>query len=266
MITYRDLVVALGDLGLDGTSRVIAHADLAGMPGWVGGAESVVGALRSTVEVLLMPAFTYRTMVVPPVGPPNNGLTYEGHEEANREAEIFHLDLPVDEALGPVPEVLRRMEGTRRSTHPILSFCVSGAPEALERQSLDEPLAPIAWLAEYDGDVLLLGTDQRRNVSLHWAEALAGRNRFVRWAPTTRGVMECRNMPGCSEGFGAIWERLEGVATTLTLGNARLERVPLRDLLNIASAWIREDPEALLCLRKSCQRCAAVRADLRDKV
>ncbi len=151
-----------------------------------------------------------------------------------------------------------------RSRHPILSFSAKNAEEALVNQTLDHPLAPIEWLAEYDADVLLIGADHRRNVSLHWAEQLAGRKTFVRWALTSDGIVECSNMPGCSEGFNMVVGKLQGVARRTKLGDGRIEAVALRDLLHITTNWIREDPRALLCERTGCPHCAAVRAELRE--
>ncbi|MGD8633619.1 MAG: AAC(3) family N-acetyltransferase [Anaerolineales bacterium] len=264
MISYRDLIKVFKQLDLDTHSRVITHVSLEALGGVQGGAETVVGALQSSVEALVMPAFTRRTMVVPPVGPPDNGLEYGTDLEANLEAEVFHYDMPVDEALGPTPEVFRHQAETHRSGHPILSFSAQAADEALNIQTLEHPLAPIQWLADYDADVLLIGADHRSNVSLHWAEQLADRKTFVRWALTGAGVVECSNMPGCSEGFNMIVGRLQGVARRATLGQGRVEAVALRDLLQIAANWIREDPRALLCERTGCPHCSVIRARVRN--
>jgi len=41
-----------------------------------------------------------------------------------------------------------------------------------------------------------------------------------------------------------------------------LQAIPLRDLLHTASAWMRQDPAALLCDDPACALCQAVRATL----
>lgn len=263
MISYRDLVQAFKQLELDSHSRVIAHVSLEPLGAVQGGAETVIGALQSFVETLIMPAFTQRTMVIPSVGPPDNAMEYGSGDEANFEAEVFDYNMQVDPDMGLAPEIFRRLEQSVRSRHPILSFSAQNADEALNIQTLDHPLAPIQWLADYDADVLLIGADHRRDVSLHWAEQLAGRKTFVRWALTRAGVVECTNMPGCSEGFNMIVGKLQGVARRASIGEGRLEAVALRDLLHIATNWIREDPRALLCERTGCPHCAEVRASLR---
>lgn len=245
------------------SSRLIAHASLSAFGPVSGGSETLVGALLASAETVVMPAFTWRTMVVPPIGPPDNAVDYGDPRGANTSAEIFRADLTVDADVGVVAETLRRHPRARRSGHPLLSFAGANAGEALSAQTLEEPLAPIAWLAEYDGDVLLMGVDHRADTSVHYAEKLAGRKQFVRWALTTAGVVECPGMPGCPDGFGVLGPRLEGVSRRADLGQSAVELVPLRDLLHVVVGWIREDPRALLCDRPGCPRCAAVRAAVR---
>ncbi|MGH2626458.1 MAG: AAC(3) family N-acetyltransferase [Anaerolineales bacterium] len=263
MISYRDVVQALQQVGVVPSSRLIAHASLSAFGPVSGGAETIVGALLASAETVLMPAFTLRTMVVPPIGPPDNAVEYGDPRRANASAEIFRPDLTVDAEVGVVAETLRRHPRAQRSQHPLLSLSGVNAGEALSAQSRDEPLAPIAWLAEYDGDVLLLGVDHRADTSVHYAEKLAGRKQFVRWALTAAGVVECPGMPGCSDGFAVLGPRLEGVSRRADLGESGVELVPMRDLVHVVVGWIREDPRALLCDRSGCPRCASVRASVR---
>lgn len=262
MPSYRDWVSALRELGLGPDSRVLVHASLAPFGPDVGGPQALVGALGATCELVVMPAFTRRTLVTPPFGPPDNGMRY-GDAADNFEAEVFHPDLPVDADIGEVAETLRQHPEVRRSAHPALSFCGLRADEALGRQSLEEPLGPVHWLAEGDADILLIGVDQRSNVGLHYAERVAGRKAFLRWALTDDGVVLCPQFPGCADGFPAIEARLGGIVRQTVIGGRPLRAVPLRDLVHVAAGWIRQDPRALLCDREGCERCADVRASVR---
>ena len=151
------------------------------------------------------------------------------------------------------------MEGASRSSHPILSFAGLGADEMLETQTIEEPFAPIDALAKAGGDGGILGSDPPANVALHLAERRAGRKQFIRWALTPQGVVECPGFPGCSRGFGVLDGKLTGVVQSGKIGSFPIARIPLRDLLNTASAWIREDPQALLCENQNCPFCTAVR-------
>jgi len=258
-LSYRDLITVLRTLGLRRTSRVLVHASLPALGSIAGGVDSIVGALLSTCETLLMPSFTEQAMITPEVGPAESGLAYGAEVEVNLQAEFYHPDLPTRD---PVAERLRQDRRAARSMHPLYSFVGVNADEALQSQSLDDPLAPVGWLADFDGDVLLLGANHKDNISLHYAERAAGRMQFIRWALTPEGVVVCPNCPGCSEGFPAISERLAGVTRRARLGAARVELIPLRDLLHIAVGWVRQEPRAMLCSQSGCPRCRAVRVSV----
>jgi len=263
MLTYRDLTTRLRDLGLGPGGRVIAHVFLPALGPIVGGAETVLGSLLASCDILLMPSFTYQTMVTPATGPPENGLSYGSDPDQNTRAEFYHPDLSPDPAFGEVVEALRTKPGALRSRHPVLSFVGLGADEGINAQTLDAPLAPIGWLAEQDADVLLLGTTHISNVSLHYAEHLAGRKQFLRWALTLEGVVACPSFPGCSDGFEAIQPHLDGIPRLARIGAAEAQLIPLRDLVHVAVSWIRHDPRALLCDRLTCERCSDIRAAVR---
>ena len=265
MISYRDIVQSLHNVGVVRSSRLIVHASLSAFGPVAGGAETMVGALLAAAETVVLPAFTFRTTIVPQVGPPDNAMEYGDREGKNDSAEIFQEDLPTDAEMGIVAETARRHPRSQRSRHPLLSFTGVGAEEGLAAQTPETPLAPIAWLAEFDADVLLMGVDHRADTSVHWAEKLAGRKQFIRWALTPQGVLVCPEIPGCSDGFGVLSDRLDGVARKANLGDSEITLIPLRDLLHVAGGWIREDPRALLCDRAGCERCAAVRAAVRQE-
>jgi aminoglycoside 3-N-acetyltransferase len=259
MITYRDLIKALRFLELDPSRPVIAHASLSAFGRVLGGADSVVGALLSTCETVVMPVFTYKTMLVPEVGPEHNGIVYGSGGERNRMAEFFHLEMPADRLMGIVPETLRRHPRGQRSSHPILSFAGVNAGRYLEAQTLDEPLAAIRLLAESGGWVLLLGVGHTVNTSIHLAERMSGRRTFTRWALTPEGVVECPGFPCCSDGFEALAPSLDSITRKVQAGEAVVQALPLAGLLEAACAAVSADPQALLCVRDFCDRCNAVR-------
>ncbi len=260
MLKYREIYTSLAKLELDRARPVIAHASLSSFGEVHGGAETVLGALLSLVNSLVMPTFTYKTMVTPEVGPENNGITYGSGKDTNRMAEFWHPDMPADRMMGVVPQALRRYPKVRRSSHPILSFVGYNADAAIAAQTLAEPLAPIRVLHDADGWVLLLGVDHTTNTSIHYAERLAGRKQFVRWALTPEGIVECPAWPGCSTGFQAIEPRLKEAGRQVQVGEARVTAFPLAALVEAVKSAFAEDPLALLCDKPLCERCSAVRA------
>jgi aminoglycoside 3-N-acetyltransferase len=257
-VSYSDLKLGLTKLGL--TDRpVIAHASLKAFGPIQGGAETMLAILLASVRGLIMPAFTYKTMITPEVGPPNNAILYGGDQDQNRMAEPFHADMPVDPTMGVLPEVLRGHPSARRTLHPIQSFAGIHADSILNTQTIFNPFAPIGALAEEGGWVLLLGVDHTVNTSIHYAEKLAGRRQFVRWALTIDRIVECPGFPGDSSGFNAIAPDLEKVTRRVEIGEGIVQAVPLDKLIEAVVNRIKENPLALLCQREDCERCAAIR-------
>ncbi len=263
MLTFRDLFTALHKLDLDRARPVIAHGSLSSFGEVNGGADTVLGALLSISNSVIMPTFTFKTMLIPEVGPENNAMQYGSGKDLNRMAEFFTPDMPVDPLMGAIPEALRLHPKAHRSTHPILSFGGINADQELEKQTLNEPLAPIHTLRENEGWVILLGVDHSVNTSIHYGERLAGRKQFVRWALTPDGVKECPGFPGCSNGFNAITPSLDQVIRRVQVGSSLVQAVPVAALVETVLAMLKQDPLALLCEKPDCERCNAVRESLK---
>ena len=262
MTNFRELVTALRKLEIDRSRPVIAHVSMSSFGAVRGGADTLLGALTSVFPALVMPAFTYQTMLIPGDGPPHNALVYGSGKDANRMAEFFTPEMPADRLMGVVAEALRNHPRAIRSSHPILSFAGINAEAVIRSQTLAEPLDPIRELMEARGWVLLLGVDHTVNTSIHYAERLAGRKQFVRWALTTEGVQECPGFPGCSNGFQSLAPHLEKITQRVSVGPAIIQAIPLSQMVEITRALIVANPMALLCDRSDCERCQAVQDDV----
>jgi aminoglycoside 3-N-acetyltransferase len=258
VVNYETLKSAFQKL--DFANRpVIVHASLRPFGYIQNGADAVLQALVESAQSVIMPTFTYRTMITPEVGPPDNGISYGSDEYYNREARPFTMELPADSMMGILPETLRNHPLANRSSHPILSFAGIGADHYLDSQTLQDPFAPIGALAEEDGWVVLINVDHTVNTSIHYAEKLAGRRTFLRWALLRDRVVECPNFPGDSSGFNAIAKYIQPDTRRVDLDEAFIQAVPLEKLFNIVQELIKKDPLALLCHRTDCERCNAVR-------
>lgn len=265
MKSFRDLVLALREMGLDGSYPVLVHASLSAFGHVVGGAEAVVGALLEHFKTVIAPTFTYKTMIVPEEGPPDNALNYGRMSDSNKLAEFYHPDMPADKLMGIIPETLRKHYDAHRSLHPILSFTGVNAEDILDAQRIDKPFAPIAALADRDGWVLLLGVEHRTNTSIHLGERLAGRKTFTRWALMADMVVACPAFPSCSDGFNAIEPLMIPFTRSLQVGDAAVRAMPLYELVETTRQLVTADPLALLCDRPECLRCSAVREDVKGR-
>jgi aminoglycoside 3-N-acetyltransferase len=174
-------------------------------------------------------------------------------------AEFYSPSMPADRLMGIVPETLRQRPEAKRSMHPILSFTGIRADKALAAQTMAEPLAPIRMLAESDGWVLLLGVDHTANTTIHYAEKLAGRKQFVRWALTANGIIECHGFPGDSSGFRAIEKDMQPHTKKLEIGSALVQAVPMKALISVVLERLKHNPKDLLCADLACARCNEVR-------
>jgi aminoglycoside 3-N-acetyltransferase len=253
-----ELLSAFQALGLQQTP-VIAHASLKRFGYIEGGAEAVLKAMLASFASLIMPTHTYKTKIIPDVGPPNNGIAYGSGADKNKMAEPFYLDMRADTMMGLLPETLRCHPLAVRTAHPILSFAGVNADFILFTQTLYEPLAPIGALAEQDGWAVLINVDHTVNTSIHYAEKLAGRKQFVRWALGEDRAVECPNYPGDSMGFQAIEEHMRADTRRVEIDEAFIQAVPMKRLFVVVQNLIKKNPLALLCEQTDCERCTAVR-------
>ena len=262
MLTFRDFITGIRKLDIDRSRSVIAHASIAAFGEVQGGADTILGALSSSFNTFIMPTFTYKTMITPELGPPDNAITYGSGLDSNRMVEFYRPGMPADPLMGALAEALRIHPKAGRSTHPILSFTGLNAKPILDTQTIQEPLLPIQILTNEEGWVLLLGVDETVNTSIHYGEKLAGRMQFVRWALTPKGVVSCPRFPGCSEGFEALSLQLADDIHKVEVGDAVIQAIPLVKLVDTVCAMIKDDPSALLCEHVDCERCNAVRASI----
>ena len=138
MLTFRDFVTGLRKLEIDPVRPVIAHASLSAFGEVHGGAETVLGALSSSFNTLIMPAFTYKTMITPEVGPPDNAISYGSGRYTNRMAEIYRADMPADKMMGVVAEccvLIPRLSALHTRSCPLLGI---NAKPILDSQSIKE--------------------------------------------------------------------------------------------------------------------------------
>jgi aminoglycoside 3-N-acetyltransferase len=241
-----DLKPAFSDLSLS-KRRVLVHASP------TVDADSLLDSLLTATSGFITPTFTPKSLLPLEYHPAHTKA------DVNTLAEPFTTSTPADEAFGPFAELVRKHGKARRSIHPVLSFAGIGADVLIHSQTVQEPYAPIASLADEDGLILLVGLDQRVNFSIHYGEKLAGRMQFIRWALTETGVVECPHFPGDSEGFNAISLTIKPITRQAEADGILIQAIPSKDLLRAVVNKIHDDAYSLLCGRPDCERCEAVR-------
>ena len=252
-VSQADLERALWKLGVDGSKDAIVHASLSSFGNVVGGAPGVVKALGHAVRTVVMPSFTYYTLVWPAAERSADWPQFLGDD-----GPPFTSASPVSRDIGRVAQALLEDSGSRRSMHPALSFVAQGAMAAqiLGVQTLVHPYAPIGVLYALDADVLLLGVDHRSNTAMHYGEYLAGRPMLERFANTPQGAVKTF-YPNCSAAFNPIERHLTSLRS-VDVGKASVSVMRVRDVVDTTRRLVERDPFALLCSYSNC-RCQAVR-------
>lgn len=258
-ITYRMLHQALDGFAIPVDSPVIVHTSLSAIGRIQGGTDTVIGALLNRFHSIMMPAFTYQSMIVPETGPDDNGIRYASGKDLNCMAIPFTPDMPVDKWMGITAAALQTYPLSYRSRHPILSFSGVHVEPGLSAQTLDNPLVPLEWMWKQNGWVLLMGVNHSVNTSIHLAEQLAGRTGFTRWAIQGDKIVTCEHFPGCSNGFTAAADILEGISTHIPLGEGQLTVLPLQAMIEILTLHLQKSTVSLLCKDPYCQRCQEYR-------
>lgn len=264
MISYRDITTGLQDLGVNRSTPVLAHISLANLGEIKGGLSTVMGALLATVDNVMMPTFTFSTMVIPEDGPKDNLIKYGSGRKTNLTAEVYSHDLPGDQPDREASEALRSYPGVYRSSHPVFSFTGLGLDVALINHPADDPYAPILEIRKLDGWVLLMGAKPSANFSIHFAEKLASRKQYVRWAMCPEGILKIPNFPGCSEGFQKLHFYMQEELHTVRVADSIWHAMKVDTLINVATALIKDDAFALLCNDMNCPRCNSTRNSIKS--
>ena len=252
-VSQGDLERALWKLGLDGSRDAICHSSLSSFGNVVGGASGIVKALGNAARTVVMPSFTYYTLVWPPAQRSADWPQFLGDD-----GPPFTSTSPVSRDIGRVSQVLLEHGGSSRSMHPALSFVARGsmASEILSVQTLTHPYAPIGVLYALDADVLLLGVDHRSNTAMHYGEYLSGRPMLERFANTPQGAVRTF-YPNCSAAFNPIERHLTSLRS-VDVGKASIAVMSVRDVVDTTRRLVERDPYALLCSHSNC-RCQSVR-------
>ena len=258
-MTRTDIIRLLETLNLR-ANHVVVHASLASFGPVDGGARTVCEALVEVVGdggTVVMPAFTYAETLNAAV----NGI-------GRARPVAFHPELPVSREVGEIAESFRHLPGVLRSSHPTHSFAAWGrqAREVLSTQRDNNPLGPLKKLNVVQGQVLLLGDALPVVTAIYLAEERAsvpylGRCTAVRVNAAgydERVVLE--NVPGCGAALVKLEERIDPSkvrSAPMPYGTART--IPIRYLVNLATAMLDGDPRAFICDDTSCASCAAKR-------
>lgn len=265
--TSEELADDLRAVGFDAGHNVVLHSSLKSLGKTEDGPGTFVDALLSVIGPsgnLLAPTFTYSLP----------GWKGDPFDIATSRART-----------GAIPEYIRHHPQAMRSFHPTHSVAALGPDaEAITQDHLRAtPLgktSPFGRMLDRDATILMVGTHQDTNSSLHLCEVLAelayvnvcfsdSTDFEVAWFHNEMGQIEftqIREVPGCSRGFRAIESELkkQAVLQTARIGNAACEILNCSELVAAAKEILRRNPTLLLCHLNHCGICPKRRAFMRS--
>ncbi|MEV8323423.1 AAC(3) family N-acetyltransferase [Kitasatospora sp. NPDC056731] len=245
-LSTADLVDGWRRVGVREGMAMIVHSSLSSLGRVDGGAAAVVASLREAVGpggTVAVPTFT--TAVVRDPVPEHAGLPSPEVAERRAAVPLFHPGLP--SPMGAVPEALRALPESLRSTHPQASVAAVGAHarEVTARRSLGFAVgreSPFGALHDLGGYVLLIGVGHNRNTFLHYAETFAPNRRLKlrRFPMAIQGERVWIEAPDVGDDndthFPVVGKEFEERAGTheVLVGNAACRLIPVRELIPFA--------------------------------
>lgn len=257
----RDLGRDLRRLGLEAGDTVLVHVALSRVGPLDGGPAAFLAALREVVGdagTIVMPAFTPAlchpaAMIRPSVACSRSRNSAPRPATAFGSGGVPRFDAaatPVSPRLGVVAEAFRQVAGTRRSGHPLVSFCANG-PEAapiVEDHPLPfrlGPQSPLGRLAERAAKVLMAGSGWETCTSLHLAEYHAPyAGRLMGWWPVPGDdewllAQDLLLWEGDFDALGAGYEAARpATCRSGPVGGATSVVAPFADLVDYAMTWL----------------------------
>lgn len=259
MITKAQLLSAIRRLELSGKC-VCIHASLRAF------GEKAEGLLNAFLEegcTVLVPTFSdmYEAPPVKEYMPPQNGAGDYSYFWKKEYADVGPYSPDSNqvsvEEMGLFPKMVLEYPGRCRGSNRLNSFTALGeqAQILVSGQTDRDVYAPLRQLYEKDGFVLLVGVDLCSATAVHYAEQLAGRSPFVRWAKDGDGNTVPVSAGGCSDGFENLAPQLAPYEKRVTVGASLWRCYRIRDLVDVCASAIRETPEITHCTDPTCARC-----------
>lgn len=262
IVRIEDIEKSIKNLGLQ--SRAICiHSSLKSFGFVEGGTKAIIQAFLELDCTILVPTFTDCFEVFPPenMRPTRNGAgDYSYFENKSYDnSKIFTTDIDEIriEEMGMISAQVLKMSERKRGYHPLNSFSAVGklAEVFVKNQSPENVYAPLQELCNRDGVVLFMGVNLDSGTIVHYAEQIAGRKAFVRWANDLQGNPMCVFAGGCSDGFNKFSDYLKPIEKSLCVGKSLWRSFSARSMVDICSKLICEKPEITKCEATDCVRC-----------
>ncbi len=263
MSIKAEILAAIDEMSLGGKNINIHSSMRSFVPKHDDIAQILTDSFLEKGCTVLAPAFSYEFEAYPTddLRPVNNGAGDYSYfsQQKYKDMAPFTTDSKKMSTydIGYFPEYLLHRDESIRGYHPTNSFVSIGkdANEFVKHQTEIDVYAPFRYLLETDGYVLLIGVGLDTATIIHYAENLAGRNLFIRWAKDVNGKTIPTQNGGCSDGFPNLDETVSSIERKIIVGGSTWRIFKARDLVDFCAKKIKNDPMITHCGKINCDRC-----------
>ena len=255
----NDIEQAIREAGLAGAA-VSFHSSMKSFGLVDGGADSIVDAFLNCNVTMLVPSHSYNCEVPYPDHHhyKQNGLRYTPDEVWDT-CEEFSTDSSwISDCMGAVPKAVMNRAAHIRGNHPIDSLTSIGplAKEIIAKQAPLDVYASFAKMYSMDkAFVVLAGVGLTSATAVHFAETLAGRYLFRRWARLIGGKTIEVEIGGCSSGFENLAPIVVDLEVRIVVGKSLWRIYPMKQFVNRISSSIKQNPALTKCDKADCVQC-----------
>jgi aminoglycoside N3'-acetyltransferase len=262
MVTKENVKDFIKKNGLE-DSIICFHSSLKSFGKVENGPHTIIDGFIESNCTLVCPSFYYDSAIFQnTVKYERNGMNYQEIENGLSDMTFKKVNYTesieqIDKSMGVIPKTLLSCVNTCRTHNPMNSFCINGkySEELLQRESLDNAYSVYKNIFSNtaNANIILAGVDLTSCTPIHYAEELAGRKLFRRWAVYNNNIVEVE-VGSCSEGFEKIRDFLKEIEIIDYIGESQIRIYSFKKFILETAKIIQEKPEITIC-KERCERC-----------
>lgn len=239
-------------------SIVCLHSSLKSFGPIENGPHTIIDAFIKEGCTLVCPAFFYESRTFPPrENYSTNGIDYSKIDQMV--SVSFNDDRnQIEPSMGIIPKTILSYGDAERTSNPGNSFVMIGeqAKALLENQSLLNAYSVYKNIhsGHTKAFIVLAGVNFTSCTPIHYAEELAGRTLFRRWAVYNHRIVEIEE-GSCSDGFENLREYTRETENVGSIGQSAIRIYPFTPFIEKVVKTIEENPMVTHCDDANCDRC-----------